>query len=130
MAWWDTDAGTPSSAQLRRLLWLDALYARVNAMTLPTTDHSPVAGGIGHDAGAAGSSSPSSSALAGAAPTAPASLSAIRDGGPSVRIPVPHSAVISHLSTGAGESRNEAPADAHNDAAPMLPTSEPLDLAG
>lgn len=108
MAWWDTDAGTPSPTRLRALLSLDALYARVNAMI----DHSPAAGGIGHDAGAVGSSSPShpsSSALAGVAPTAPASLSAIRDGGPAVRIPVPLSSVISHLSAGvAGFEQRDA----------------------
>lgn len=108
MAWWDTDAGTPSPAQLRALLALDALYARVEAMT----DHSPVAGGIGHDAGAAGSSSPShpsSSALAGADVAAPASSLAIRDGGSCVRITVPQSAVTPHLSVGvAGFEQRDA----------------------
>lgn len=117
MAWWDTDAGTITPTRIRALRSLDALYARVDAMTLPTTDHSPIAGGIGHDAGAVGSSSPShpsSSALAGVAPTAPATLLAIREGGPSVRLPVPQSAVTPHMSAGvAGFEQRDASGRAH-----------------
>lgn len=60
MGFWDTPPGEErpvSPTTLRALLALDALFERVNAMTLPTTDQLPVAGRCRQTSGAVGAAS-------------------------------------------------------------------------